>query len=134
MLIFAGLLLSSSYVFSQPTSITIDGTTYTGSNYTIPSYTELNRCNTSDKSNLSTAITNLKNNNYPYNVVMTIYDDPTTMMAFNWFTNSGVATSGAKVQVVQGNVTDPGIFATLVISSLEFNATKIGRASCRERV
>jgi len=36
----------------------------------------------------------------PYNVVMNIYDDPTTKMAFNWFTGSGV--TGGQVRVMRG--------------------------------
>ena len=40
--------------------------------------------------------------NLPYNVVMNIYDDPATTMAFNWFTSADI-TSG-EVQIVQGTV------------------------------
>jgi len=39
-----------------------------------------------------------QNPNQPYNVVMNIYDDPKTTMAFNWFTDAGVM--GGEVQVM----------------------------------
>ena len=39
----------------------------------------------------------------PYNIVMNIYDDPKTTMAFNWFT--GVGVTGGEVQVMLGTNT-----------------------------
>ena len=36
----------------------------------------------------------------PYNVVMNIYDDPKTKMAFNWFTGAGI--TGGKVEIMLG--------------------------------
>ena len=50
-----------------------------------------------------------QNPNQPYNVVMNIYDEPKTKMAFNWFTNN--ATGCGKVQVVIGETTNPSAFA-----------------------
>ena len=49
-----------------------------------------------------------QNPNQPYNVVMNIYDDPKTKMAFNWFTNN--ATGCGKVQIVIGETTNPSAF------------------------
>ena len=46
--------------------------------------------------------------NQPYNVVMNIYDDPKTTMAFNWFTNN--ATGCGKVQIVMSETTNPNAF------------------------
>ena len=43
----------------------------------------------------------------PYNVVMNIYGDPKTQMAFNWFTTSN--TTG-QVQIVQGKVNNHNAF------------------------
>ena len=45
----------------------------------------------------------------PYNIVMNIYDDPKTTMAFNWFTNN--ATGCGNVEIVVGETTNPGAFA-----------------------
>ena len=112
------LLLSGSYVFSQPSSIILLENTYYQSDYTIPSYTELCRSATSgDQTEQENAIANLKPSDMPYNVVMNIYGDPTTQMAFNWFTNAGI--TGGKVQIVQGVVYNEIDFA----NPLEFNAT-----------
>ena len=54
----------------------------------------------------------------PYNIVMNIYDDPKTEMAFNWFTTSN--STGEQVQVAIGvttNFTSP--FKTLLAISEE---------------
>ena len=39
----------------------------------------------------------------PYNIVMNIYDDPKTKMAFNWFTTSN--TTGEQVEISVGTGT-----------------------------
>ena len=44
----------------------------------------------------------------PYNIVMNIYDDPKTKMAFNWFTDD--CNGCGKVQVVIGETTNPSTF------------------------
>ena len=49
-----------------------------------------------------------QNPNQPYNVVMNIYDDPKTKMAFNRFTNN--ATGCGKVEIVVGETTNPNAF------------------------
>jgi len=36
----------------------------------------------------------------PYNIVMNIYNDPKTTMAFNWFTGTGV--TGGTVKIMLG--------------------------------
>jgi len=40
----------------------------------------------------------------PYNVVMNIYDDPKTKMAFNWFTDN--CNGCGKIQIVIGETTN----------------------------
>ena len=62
-------------------------------NYTVPSWTRLTRL-----------MAEMQSASQPYSINMTLNGDPTTRMAFAWFTNSSVKTG------------------------------KIGRASCRERV
>ena len=108
-MLFLGLSLSTNLAFSQ-TNITIGGTTYYENNYTIPSFTELRRCNTSDQPALQNAIANLKDKEMPYNIVMNIYDDPTTKMAFSWFTNSNATSAGSVVEIVQGIAYDQNDF------------------------
>ena len=85
--------------------------------YTIPSFTELKRQLKFAKNNLSlpesftqleTALNNLKAKDMPYNIVMNIYKDPTSQMAFNWYTNLGI--TGGKVQIAEGKITDPATF------------------------
>ena len=71
---------------------------------------------------LSVSFTTFSQNpNQPYNVVMNIYEDPTTKMAFNWFTNS--STGCGKVEIVVGETTNPGAFA---------NPFKSVNATCTE--
>jgi hypothetical protein len=79
--------------------------------YTIPSFTELKRRLTAANANatdstqdaLKTALQNLQSNAMPYNIVMNIYKDPTTKMAFNWFTNANM--TGDSLEIVLGNQT-----------------------------
>jgi len=51
----------------------------------------------------------LKDYRIPYYVVMNMYKDPKTKMAFNWFTNTG-ATVG-RVEIVQGTTANHADFA-----------------------
>ena len=114
-LLLGSLLLSGSYVFAQPPIITVLGNPYNQSDYTIPSYTEL--CKSAKSGNQTeqeNAIANLKSSDMPYNVVMNIYGDPATEMAFNWFTNAGI--TGGEVQIVQGVVSDGSAFTTPLIT------------------
>jgi len=46
----------------------------------------------------------------PYHVVMNIYDDPATKMAFNWLVGGTYVTSG-KVEIVEGEAPDHSAFA-----------------------
>jgi len=110
LLLIGAMLLDVSLTFAQPASIDIGSTKYFGRDYTIPSYTELSRCVRSAPEELQNAINNLKDKEMPYNIVMNIYGDPTTQMAFNWFTNDGV--EGGKVQIVEGIASDEGDFET----------------------
>ena len=41
-----------------------------------------------------------------YNIVVNIYQDPKTKMAFNWFSNF----TGSKVEIVKGTITNHGTF------------------------
>ena len=123
------LLFCSSYVFAQTPPCDATGLVDTDLinaaetilqdeiEYTVPSMTELKRrlkavmeaptdCNMVD---LDFAITNRKDKNMPYNIVMNIFGehaaygndgDPTNQMAFSWFTNSGI--TGGKVQILAG--------------------------------
>jgi len=52
----------------------------------------------------------LPSNNFPYNVVMNIYGDPATQMAFNWFTNAGI--TGGKVKIMLGGSVVDSVNAT----------------------
>ena len=44
----------------------------------------------------------------PYNIVMNIYGDPKTQMAFNWFTTSN--TTGEQVQISIPRVDKKSVF------------------------
>lgn len=85
--------------------------------YTIPSFTRLKKAIVaagtgaeSDKINiLEDALKNLRPKEYPYSIVVNINEEPSTMMAFNWFTNAGV--KGGKVEIIRGVSTNPDKFA-----------------------
>ena len=102
-ILFVALQFSVFSVLAQSVNVTINGTTYNENNYTIPSFTELRRSvKSNDPTAIQNSIDNLKASDIPYNVVVNIYDDPKTKMAFNWFTNSGII--GGQVQVVKDDV------------------------------
>jgi len=50
----------------------------------------------------------------PYNVVMNLYDDPTTKMAFNWFTTSNTTGEQVEISVGTGTFTP---FKTVIVSA-----------------
>ena len=85
--------------------------------FTVPSFTGLkkaignagNGTETDKIKNLEDALKNLQAKETPYSIVANINGDPTTRMAFNWFTNAGV--TGEKVQIIEGVATDPKQFA-----------------------
>ena len=100
-------------------SLISDATNRVEANYTVPSFTELKRrlvaaqaANPSAEviDALEIAINNLKPNTMPYNIGVTVYQDPTTKMGFNWFNNENI--TGGKVEIVQGKVTGHSAFAT----------------------
>ena len=120
---FVGLLHGNYYVYPQINPLRINNVDYYEADYTIPSFTELRRrytaANVSNPSSAlinarQTAIDNLRAKEMPYNVVMNLYDDPTSKMAFNWITNAGI--TGGKVQIVQGKVSNESAFATPFVS------------------
>ncbi len=78
--------------------------------YTIPSFTILRKAIVT--ANLDSAarkrdiileaINNLQSKEVPYSITININKDPSTKMAFNWFTNTGII--GGKVQIIGGLV------------------------------
>ena len=130
---FVGLLTGNDYAFSQTSvSLNINSIEYKENDYTIPSFTELRRRHRAVEQNPSStralatrknAIDNLKAKEMPYNIVMNIYDDPTSKMAFNWFTNAGI--TGGQVQIVQGNVSNTNAFATTSVTTVNATSTQI---------
>jgi hypothetical protein len=121
-LILGGLVLGTAPVFSQnPRLDSLVGvaTSKIESAHTVPSFTEMKRrlkiAQTGTPSNgavdtLEMSINNLKASDMPYNIVVNIYQDPQTKMAFNWFTNENV--TGGKVEIVQGIAADYSAFAS----------------------
>jgi len=84
--------------------------TLADSSFTVPSFTEVKRRLKSAQTGtlsegildtLETAINGLVPKEMPYNVVVTINQDPTTKMGFNWFTNDGF--TGDSLEIVLGN-------------------------------
>lgn len=125
LLLFGGLLLNVPLLFSQVKvdSLLTVANTKIEIDYTIPSFTELKRSMVSAQNNpdstelvylLENAINNLKAKETPYNIVINIYQDPSTKMAFNWFTNTNI--TGGKVQIVQGRATGVSDFNTPLMS------------------
>jgi len=51
----------------------------------------------------------------PYNVVVNLYEDPKTQMAFNWFTGSGI--TDGKVEVTLGSTIVKTVAATCTSNS-----------------
>jgi hypothetical protein len=85
--------------------------------FTIPSFTRLKKAvgnegtvsETEKIKALQEALKNLQSKENPYSIVVNIYGDPTSGMALNWFTNSGV--TGGKVQIIQGMATNSAQFS-----------------------
>ena len=57
---------------------------------------------------LEEALNNLHPKETPYGIVVNINQDPSSQMAFNWFTNAGV--SAGKVQIIKGSASTPSQF------------------------
>ena len=99
LLILSILLSSFTYLFGQtitkPEDITNADNTYKIEDYTIPSFTQFlvaKEAARKDFSEVNVAALNqkideLKSYQYPYDVVVNINGDPTTRMAFCWYTN-----------------------------------------------
>jgi hypothetical protein len=85
--------------------------------YTIPSFTRLKKAIVAAGTGaehekiamLEEALKNLKPKETPFSIVVNINEDPSTMMAFNWFTNAGV--KGGKIEIIRGTTTNPEKFA-----------------------
>jgi hypothetical protein len=80
--------------------------------FTVPSFTILkkaigNAANGTETDKIKTleeALKNLQAKEIPYSIVANINGNPTTGMAFNWFTNAGI--TGGKIQIIEGVATD----------------------------
>ncbi len=92
------------------------------SQFTVPSFTRLRRAmisahdsvTVSTAQRLAFALKNLKSSDSPYSIVANINGDPTTEIAFNWFTNEGV--TDGRVEIVEGIVKTPEEFAKPLVS------------------
>jgi len=86
-------------------------------NFDIPGFTKLRKAILSSNTGadadkiktLEDALKNLRQKESPYDIVVNINQDPSSQMAFNWFTNAGV--SGGKVQIIKGSASNPKQFA-----------------------
>jgi acid phosphatase type 7 len=86
-------------------------------NFDVPGFTKLRKAIVSsntgadaDKTKtLEEALKNLRPKETPYSIVVNINQDPSSQMAFNWFTNAGV--KGGKVQIIKGIVSSREKFA-----------------------
>ena len=100
LLILSILLSSVTYLFASqtittPEDITTADNTYKIEDYTIPSFTQFLVAKEAARKDFSEAnvaalnkkIEELKSYQHPYNVVANINGDPSTRMAFAWFTN-----------------------------------------------
>ncbi len=102
-------------------------------NYAIPDFTRLRKAIVSSKTGseasiikiLEEALKNLRPKETPYCVVVNINGDPSSQMAFNWFTNAGV--QGGKVQIIKGMVSSPAKFARpmLTVNAKTFPANDL---------
>lgn len=94
----------------------------TEAEYNIPSYTRLKKAivkANSDSimvntSSLLEALNKLQPKEIPFSIVININKDPSSKMAFNWFTNAGVY--GGKVQIVRGLATSQKPFEKPMIT------------------
>ena len=86
-------------------------------NFAVPGFTRLRKAIVSSGSGseaertktLEEALKSLQPKETPYCIVVNINGDPSSRMAFNWFTNAGV--TGGKVQIIKGTVSNPAQFA-----------------------
>ena len=82
----------------------------TETDFTVPSFTLLRKAIISSDSDtgikiitsLTNALNSLQPKTSPYSIVININEDPSTRLAFNWFTNTGI--TGGKVQIIPGMV------------------------------
>jgi len=99
---------SVSYSVQYIDSVRLLALSKVPTDYTVPSFTLLQKAIIysgsdtafSSVTKLVEALESLQASTMPYSIVMNINGDPSTQMAFNWFTNYGV--TGGKVQIVRG--------------------------------
>jgi len=123
-LIICGALLLSGTTFAENKvdSLLSIANSINELNYTIPTWTLLRRAvksvstlkDSTSTVGLQNALNGLKSKDLPYSIVMCINGSPTSRMGFAWFTNSG--TTGGKVEIVRGNVTDIDAFTTPLLT------------------
>jgi len=102
---------------------------YPQANYTVPSFTpflvakEMARKDSTDENlaALRAAIPGLVDYRMPYSINATINGDPTSRMAFCWFTNGNV--SEGEVQLVEGNATTEADFASATVLTADATTT-----------
>lgn len=84
--------------------------------YTVPSFTLFRKALISSDSgtgiqiiaSLTNGLNSLQPKESPYSIVVNINEDPTSRIAFNWFTNAGI--TGGKVQIISGEMKSPTQF------------------------
>ncbi|MDP4238780.1 MAG: fibronectin type III domain-containing protein [Bacteroidota bacterium] len=111
-------VVKSTTALSQVDSLINVANSLVEADYTVPSWTLLRRAATTASSlkdaastvALQATLDSLKSREMPYNINMTLRNDPKSNLGFAWFTNTGV--TGGKVEIVQGNAADSSVFAT----------------------
>jgi len=108
---------SITFALSKADSLTSVANSLDEASYTIPSWTALKKAvvaatakDSASTVQLQLAINNLKTSEIPYSVNMSINGEPTTRMAFSWYTNQGAAKG--KVQLVAGKGAVESAFET----------------------
>jgi len=113
-----GIKKQSSVVSTRyADSLRIAAAAKSEADYTIPSFTTLRKAIIAAGTGaepakiniLEEALKNLQPKETPFSIVVNIKGDPSTMMAFNWFTNEGV--KGGKVEIIRGVSANPDKFA-----------------------
>jgi hypothetical protein len=124
MLIICGVLMVTSTTVAQNKidSLLNIANSINELNYTIPSWTLLKRAvkrattlqDSASTTALQNSINTLQSKELPYSIVMCINGSPTSRLGFAWFTNEG--TTGGKVEIVSGAVTDNNAFQTPLLT------------------
>jgi len=108
---------SSSVSIQYLDSLRNVATSKSDENFDVPGFTKLRKAIVSSNTGtdadkiktLEEALKNLRPKETPYSIVVNINEDPTSQMAFNWFTNAGV--TGGKVQIIKGISSNSAQFA-----------------------